>query len=91
MFFGHPLERLCTYQYSLVTMMPGEVHPLGLHRCHSTDPWCRTDAAPGGLWFSPACNSGSYPHAANISQNLESQEHDDVSRFTLGSFRKGEQ
>ena len=27
MFFGHPLERLCTYQYSLVTMMPGEVHP----------------------------------------------------------------
>lgn len=23
MFFGHPVERLCTYQYSLVTLMPG--------------------------------------------------------------------
>lgn len=23
MFYGHPLERLCTYQYSLVTLMPG--------------------------------------------------------------------
>jgi len=25
MFYGHPLERLCTYQYSLVTLMPGGV------------------------------------------------------------------
>jgi len=25
MFYGHPLERLCTYQYSLVTLMPGKV------------------------------------------------------------------
>ena len=24
MFYGHPLERLCTYQYSLVTLMPGK-------------------------------------------------------------------
>ncbi|KAI0667725.1 transport protein Avl9-domain-containing protein [Trametes maxima] len=23
MFFGHPVERLCTYQYSLVTLIPG--------------------------------------------------------------------
>ncbi|KAI0712430.1 transport protein Avl9-domain-containing protein [Earliella scabrosa] len=23
MFFGHPVERLCTYQYSLVTLVPG--------------------------------------------------------------------
>lgn len=23
MFFGHPVERLCTYQYSLVSLVPG--------------------------------------------------------------------
>ena len=23
MFFGHPVERLCTYQYSLITLVPG--------------------------------------------------------------------
>ena len=28
MFYGHPLERLCTYQYSLVTLMPGRVPSL---------------------------------------------------------------
>lgn len=26
MFFGHPVERLCTYQYSLVTLMPGRIN-----------------------------------------------------------------
>ena len=25
MFFGHPVERLCTYQYSLVTLIPGMI------------------------------------------------------------------
>ncbi|KAI0754757.1 transport protein Avl9-domain-containing protein [Daedaleopsis nitida] len=28
MFFGHPVERLCTYQYSLVTLIPGLLHNL---------------------------------------------------------------
>lgn len=23
MFYGHPVEKLCTYQYSLVTLVPG--------------------------------------------------------------------
>ena len=23
MFYGHPVEKLCTYQYSLVTLIPG--------------------------------------------------------------------
>ena len=30
MFYGHPLERLCTYQYSLVTLMPGETLSLNV-------------------------------------------------------------
>lgn len=25
MFYGHPVERLCTYQYSLVSLMPGSL------------------------------------------------------------------
>ncbi|KAH9924315.1 transport protein Avl9-domain-containing protein [Epithele typhae] len=28
MFYGHPVERLCTYQYSLVTLVPGLFHSL---------------------------------------------------------------
>jgi hypothetical protein len=24
MFFGHPVERLCTYQYSLISLIPGK-------------------------------------------------------------------
>ena len=26
MLFGYPVEMLCTYQYSLVSLMPGECH-----------------------------------------------------------------
>lgn len=28
MFYGHPVEKLCTYQYSLVTLVPGLLHNL---------------------------------------------------------------
>ena len=28
MFYGHPVERLCTYQYSLVALIPGLLHNL---------------------------------------------------------------
>ncbi|KAG6826095.1 hypothetical protein H0H93_016819 [Arthromyces matolae] len=28
MFYGHPVERLCTYQYSLVSLIPGLLHTL---------------------------------------------------------------
>jgi hypothetical protein len=25
MFYGHPVERLCTYQYSLISLLPGKL------------------------------------------------------------------
>jgi hypothetical protein len=28
MFYGHPVERLCTYQYSLVSLLPGLLQTL---------------------------------------------------------------
>jgi hypothetical protein len=28
MFYGHPVERLCTYQYSLISLLPGLLHTL---------------------------------------------------------------
>ncbi|EPQ50978.1 hypothetical protein GLOTRDRAFT_141142 [Gloeophyllum trabeum ATCC 11539] len=28
MFYGHPVERLCTYQYSLISLIPGLLHTL---------------------------------------------------------------
>lgn len=50
MFFGHPVERLCTYQYSLVTLIPGE-------QCHSSssrymlNQEVRSSSEFGRLWF----------------------------------------
>ncbi len=31
MLYGYPVERLCTYQYSLISLMPGELFPLSSH------------------------------------------------------------
>ena len=90
MFFGHPLERLCTYQYSLVTMMAGEVPPSVF-----TATTLLTSCI-GLLQHLEDC--GFHPLATwaptltrPTSQNLESQEHDGVSKFAFGSLRKGEQ
>ena len=41
------------------------------------------------MWFSAIGNPSSHPHATNLSQDLESQEHDGISRITPGPLRKG--
>ena len=47
MLFGYPVEMLCTYQYSLVSLMPGGFH------CGSSDLFelnIRVDARSARLW-----------------------------------------
>lgn len=88
MFYGYPVEKLCTYQYSLVSLLPGNIFCLirdslfiALHRSF---------ADLGRLRITPTCGTSTYLIASDVITNIWPQKHDGLHGPTPRHIRKGD-